>query len=61
MQDRAKRQAGYEQAEKQLLTDLPFVPLYNNADVVMVKPYVKGLVHMSLGQDLFGSVKILKR
>ncbi len=61
LQDRAQRQAGYEQAEKQLLTDLPFVPLYNNADVVMVKPYVKGLVHMSLGQDLFGGVKILKR
>jgi hypothetical protein len=37
------------------------VPLYNNADVVMVKPYVKGLVHTRLGQDLFGGVKILKR
>ncbi len=61
LQDRAQRQAGYEQAEKQLLTDLPFVPLYNNADVVLVKPYVKGLVHTSLGQDLFGGVKILKR
>lgn len=60
LQDRAQRQAGYEQAEKQLLTDLPFVPLYNNADVVMVKPYVKGLVHTSLSQDLFGGVKILK-
>jgi oligopeptide transport system substrate-binding protein len=60
-QDRAQRQAGFEQAEQQLLTDLPLVPLYNNADIVMVKPYVKGLVHTSLGQDLFGGVKILKR
>ena len=60
LQDRTQRQAGYEQAEKQLLTDLPLVPLYNNADVVMVKPYVKGLVHTSLGQDLFGGVKILR-
>jgi oligopeptide transport system substrate-binding protein len=61
LKDRAQRQAGFEQAEKQLLTDLPLVPIYNNADIVMVKPYVKGLVHTSIGQDLFGGVKILKR
>lgn len=60
LRDRAQRQAGFEQAEKQLLTDLPLVPLYNNADIVMVKPYVKGLVHTRLGQDLFGGVAILK-
>ena len=59
--DRAQRQAGYEQAEKQLLTDLPLVPLYNNVDAVLVKPYVKGLVHTNLGQDLFGGIKILRR
>lgn len=60
LRDRAQRQAGFEQAEKQLLTDLPLVPLYNNADSVLVKPYVKGLVHTNLGQDLFGGVTILK-
>ncbi len=57
---RAPRQAAYEQAEKQLLTDLPLVPLYNNTDIILVKPYVKGLIHTNLGQDLFGGVKILK-
>ncbi len=61
LQDRTQRQAGFEQAEKLLMEDLPLVPIYNNADVVMVKPYVKGLVHTSIGQDLFGGVKILKR
>lgn len=58
--DRAQRRAGFEQAEKQLLTDLPLVPLYGNVDVVMVKPYVKGLIHTRLSQDLFGGIAILK-
>lgn len=61
VRDRAQRQAGYEQAETQLLTDLPLVPIYNTTDVVLVKPYVKGLVHTNIGQDLFGGVRILKR
>jgi oligopeptide transport system substrate-binding protein len=59
-QDRAQRRAGFEQVEQQLLTDLPLVPVYNTADVVMVKPYVKGLVHTRLGQSLFGGVRIVK-
>ncbi len=59
--DRKKREEMYIQAEKILLDELPIVPIYSNQDVVMVKPYVKGLVHTNLAQDLFGGVKILKR
>ncbi len=59
-QDRAQRRAGFEQAERQLLADLPLVPVYSTADAVLVKPYVKGLVHTRLGQDRFGAVTIIK-
>ncbi len=59
-QDRAQRRAGFEQAEQQLLADLPLVPVYGTADAVLVKPYVKGLVHTRLGQDRFGVVRIIK-
>jgi len=59
-QDRAQRRTGFEQVEQQLLTDLPLVPVYSTADTVLVKPYVKGLIHTRLGQDRFGGVKIIK-
>ena len=59
-QDRAQRRTGFEQAEQQLLADLPLVPVYGTADAVLVKPYVTGLVHTRLGQDRFGAVMIIK-
>jgi oligopeptide transport system substrate-binding protein len=59
-QDRTQRRMGFEQAEQQLLTDLPLVPVYGTADAVLVKPYVKGLVHTRLGQDRLAAIKILK-
>jgi len=59
-QDRAQRRAGFEQTEQQLLTDLPLMPVYGTADAVLVKPYVKGLVHTRLGQDRFSAVTIIK-
>ena len=58
--DRAQRRTGFEQVEQQLLTDLPLLPVYGTADTVLVKPYVKGLVHTRLGQDRFNGVKIIK-
>jgi oligopeptide transport system substrate-binding protein len=59
-QDRTQRRMSFEQAEQQLLTDLPLVPVYGTADAVLVKPYVKGLVHTRLGQDRLAAIKILK-
>jgi oligopeptide transport system substrate-binding protein len=59
--DQAQRQAAFEQVERTLLADLPLVPLYRNQAALLVKPYVKGLVHTNLGHDLFGGVKVLDR
>jgi oligopeptide transport system substrate-binding protein len=43
-QDSAKRMALYQQVEQQLLTDMPWVPLYYGRDHVVVKPYVKNFM-----------------
>lgn len=59
--NRQQREQLYQQAERILLEELPLAPVFNQQDVVMVKPYVKGLVHTNLSQDLFGGVKILAR
>jgi len=40
-QDSAKRMSLYQQAEQLILADMPWVPLYNGRDHVVVKPYVK--------------------
>jgi len=58
--DRAKREQLYIQAEKVLLTEVPIAPIITQLDAVMVKPYVKGLVHTNLAQDIFKGVKILQ-
>ena len=43
-QDSTKRMALYQQVEQQLLTDMPWVPLYYGRDHVVVKPYVKNFM-----------------
>ena len=59
--DRKKREAAYVAIEKLLLDDLPLAPVYAFQDAILVKPYVKGLVHTATGLDLFGGVKLLKQ
>ena len=46
--DAAKREALYQQAENQILTDAPWIPLLHGIDHVLVKPYVKGYKPTSL-------------
>jgi oligopeptide transport system substrate-binding protein len=58
--DRQKRGALYVQIETMLLQDLPLAPVYGFQDAILVKPYVKGLVHTATGLDLFGGVKLIK-
>jgi len=58
--NRNEREQIYQRAERRLLEDLPLIPLYNFQDARMVKPYVKGLVHTNIGQDIFTGVRILR-
>lgn len=46
--DAAKRQTLYQQAENQILTDAPWIPLLHGIDHVLVKPYVQGYKPTSL-------------
>lgn len=45
----AERWAKLQEAEKYLITQAPVIPLYQNGDSYLVKPYVKGMVFESYG------------
>jgi len=42
---RPRRQELFLEAEKLIVSDAPWVPLWNSVDYVLTKPYVKGVVH----------------
>jgi len=43
--DTARRMQLYGQAEKLIVADSPWVPLWHSVDYVLTKPYVQGVVH----------------
>jgi oligopeptide transport system substrate-binding protein len=58
----ATRKSLYEQAERILNTELPAIPLYHLASVVLVKPWVSGYVVPAAAAEwsgMFAGVKIL--
>jgi oligopeptide transport system substrate-binding protein len=49
MQDQAKRFATYRQAEKLVVQDAPWIPIYFQKDVELWKPELKGVEDSLLG------------
>lgn len=50
----------YQQAEKTILDDFGFVPMYTDKNYLLVKPYVKDMKYSGLGMEIMDTVKIQK-
>lgn len=48
-QDRDTRMKDYSQAEQDIMSDVPVIPLYFDTNYVLTKPYVKGVCSTPLG------------
>ncbi|MFA5347437.1 MAG: ABC transporter substrate-binding protein [Methanoregula sp.] len=55
-----QRVALYQQAEKAVMDDFGFVPMYTDMNFLRVKPYVTGMKYSGLGMDIMDKVDIQK-
>ena len=53
--DQAKALVAYQALQKQFLSDVPIVPLYNDESVALIKPHVKGIVDTPLDGGFNGT------
>lgn len=58
MTDVEARNALYQQAEKAVLDDYGFVPMYTDKTYLLVKPEVKGMKFSGLGMEIMDKVSI---
>ena len=57
----AERWKKLQEAEKYLIEQAPMIPIYQNGDAILTKPYVKGLIYESYGPSTdFRHAKLLK-
>ncbi|MCL4460002.1 MAG: peptide ABC transporter substrate-binding protein [Chloroflexi bacterium] len=58
--DNEKRTRLYQEAEKIIINDAPWVPIAHDVSYILVKPWVKGLVWTPMGIISLKSVEIVK-
>jgi oligopeptide transport system substrate-binding protein len=56
--DPAKRQADYQEIEKQIITDAPWIPMFFGETHALVKPYVQGFAFPPLIIERFRDVTV---
>jgi ABC-type oligopeptide transport system substrate-binding subunit len=59
--DMAKRCLGYREAEQLFLKDAAIIPLFYNAQTLVVKPYIKGFQYTPIYVVPFNQISILDR
>ncbi len=57
--DEAKRWELYQEAERRILADAPIIPLYNDIEYMLVKPYVKGFTVTPMGITDLAAVSLV--
>ena len=60
-QDHDKRMELYREAEKIIVNEAPWIPLYHGVDYILIKPYVKNLVVTAAGTYYLNETYIERR
>ncbi|HET7037724.1 MAG TPA: peptide ABC transporter substrate-binding protein [Thermomicrobiaceae bacterium] len=58
LSDQAKRKDLHQQAEKILVNDAAYIPMYNSTVPYLIKPYITDHDHSATGFDMFTSTKV---